>query len=183
MSQSCVVVGVDGGGTKTHCSVVDVETEKVLGTGVAGCSNQNSVGKEKAKEAVSEAIANALSTANLTHHNGMLFFLLFVFMAVVGICLGISGVDRPNDKIEVTGWIRDIFRENENLETIIGKGLLIYNDGVTAMSSGTFGNLKDCMVIISGTGSICIATEDGENFVRTGGWGYASFFLFDYYIF
>jgi N-acetylglucosamine kinase-like BadF-type ATPase len=67
---SRVVVGVDGGGTKTHCSVIDFETEAVLGTGVSSCSNQNSVGKEKAKEAVSNAIFQALSAANLTVRNG-----------------------------------------------------------------------------------------------------------------
>jgi N-acetylglucosamine kinase-like BadF-type ATPase len=39
------------------------------------------------------------------------------------------------------------------------------------MASGTLGILNDGMVIISGTGSICLATKTGDEFARTGGWG------------
>jgi N-acetylglucosamine kinase-like BadF-type ATPase len=101
----------------------------------------------------------------LTHHE------LLTFHSVAGVCLDLSGVDRPDDKKEVSGWIKDILCEHDGLNNVLENGLLIHNDGVTAMSSGTFGVLNDSMVIISGTGSICIATANGEEFVRTGGWG------------
>jgi len=154
-----VTVGVDGGGTKTHCSVIDIETEKLLGVGTSGCSNQNSVGKEKAKEAVEEAIKAALADAKRNMND------------VSGVCLGMSGVDRPDDKKQVTQWIQQIFAGNNNLDSLLKNGLLIHNDGVTAIASGTWGILTNSMVVISGTGSICIGSTNGDNFARTGGWG------------
>jgi N-acetylglucosamine kinase-like BadF-type ATPase len=42
-----VFLGVDGGGTKTIVSVLAPDRQ-VLGRGVGGCTNQNSVGKEAA---------------------------------------------------------------------------------------------------------------------------------------
>ncbi|KAL0490479.1 N-acetyl-D-glucosamine kinase [Acrasis kona] len=152
---SKVVVGVDGGGTKTHCSVIDYETQTLLGTGISSCSNQNSVGKEKAHQAIDAAIKSALENAKVDVSN------------VVGICLGISGVDRPDDVNTVKEWVKQIFGESFDVE----KSALVYNDGVTAIASGTKGSLEDAMVIISGTGSICIGSKNEKEFVRTGGWG------------
>jgi N-acetylglucosamine kinase-like BadF-type ATPase len=82
---------------------------------------------------------------------------------VVGISLGMSGVDRPEDKTTVLGWLEEYCGKKESIE------FRVSNDAFTAISSGTLGILNG-MVIIAGTGSICIGT-DGTNSVRVGGWG------------
>ena len=83
---------------------------------------------------------------------------------MVGISLGMSGVDRPEDKTTVLGWLEEYCGKKESIE------FRVSNDAFTAISSGTLGILNG-MVIIAGTGSICIGT-DGTNSVRVGGWGF-----------
>src|SRR3954452_5734129 len=59
-----VVVGVDGGGTKTHAVVVD-DRGTPLGAGVAGPSNWESVGISGARRAITAAVEGALGRADL----------------------------------------------------------------------------------------------------------------------
>ena len=46
----------------------------------------------------------------------------------------------------------------------------VTNDAYGALASGTEGYLDDSLVLICGTGSICVGFKDGDVF-RTGGWG------------
>lgn len=42
-------IGVDGGGTKTTFSLIDVESKSLIATAKTECTNHNSVGTDKAK--------------------------------------------------------------------------------------------------------------------------------------
>ena len=62
-----VVLGVDGGGTKTHAVVADT-TGAVLGFATTGGSNWEMVGLDGAGASVSEAAIGALRAAIVDAH-------------------------------------------------------------------------------------------------------------------
>ncbi|KAK9843693.1 hypothetical protein WJX81_002676 [Elliptochloris bilobata] len=59
-----VIVGVDGGGTKTGVSILDAATKELLAQTVAGSTNWNSVGKEPAFLTLRRAVLCALTAAS-----------------------------------------------------------------------------------------------------------------------
>jgi N-acetylglucosamine kinase-like BadF-type ATPase len=82
-----VVVGIDGGATKTACVVLPPGsvTGEAAGQGLASSSNKNSVGKDKAEAAVAEAVDQALSQAGKARSD------------VSCIVIGMSGCDTAED--------------------------------------------------------------------------------------
>jgi len=80
---------------------------------------------------------------------------------VSGICLGMAGVDRPEDKIKLEKWIREIL-PNPALKVKID------NDAIIALVSGT--KKLHGIVVIAGTGSIVVGVNKGV-VSRAGGWG------------
>jgi hypothetical protein len=92
------------------------EEKKVVGEGSSGSTNFNSVGQEKANQHLREAILSALKAAGVPEDQGWslgpttsaeaapfradvsLFLSLVATLPVAGICLSMSGVDRPADK-------------------------------------------------------------------------------------
>jgi N-acetylglucosamine kinase-like BadF-type ATPase len=163
-----IVIGIDGGATKTECSIINIRTREVLSVSTSGSSNKNSVGNEVAKNHLTQSMNEAMSIvrskfANETFH-------------LVGIGLGMSGVDRPHDKQLVKSWVPDILANltaNHGQVLTVSNNIIVdvHNDAISALASGTLGNLKDALVVISGTGMIVTGSSDGVQFVRTGGWG------------
>jgi N-acetylglucosamine kinase-like BadF-type ATPase len=90
-----------------------------------------------------------------------------------------SGVDRYPDKIKVASWVQEMFpqlkhnyTESETQSQNNNNTLLIENDAVAALASGTNGKLHG-VVVISGTGMIVLGyAKDGVTHKRSGGWGY-----------
>ena len=66
-------------------------------------------------------------------------------------CLGLSGVDRAPDVILVQGWMRRLKDAGDIPEDC---QIIIHNDAVAALASGTMGVLEG-VVVISGTGKGC----------------------------
>jgi len=141
-------IGIDGGGTKTTTVLVD-DKNNSLAESKSGGSNWNSVGDQEAHKNLKEGILAVLSSANKKQEE------------VQGICLGMAGVDRPQDKEKLDKWVRQIL-PNKDLK------VRIENDGVIALVSGT--KKLHGIVVISGTGSIVIAANNGV-VTRAGGWG------------
>ena len=79
-----IVVGVDGGGTKTAAAVVGDDLG-VIGSGVAGPSNYRSVGVEASGANIAEAITSALTAARAT------------LDSLDAICLCLAGFDTELD--------------------------------------------------------------------------------------
>ncbi|KAL9642241.1 hypothetical protein ABK040_007241 [Willaertia magna] len=150
-----VTIGVDGGGTGTTIVVIDNENKQVLIRKNYGPCNKNSIGNDKAKKVLQEGIIDILTSIQLTIEN------------VKAICLGLSGVDRSDDIQLVKEWMNELLLEN-NKECKV----YIFNDAIAAICSGTLGKLENSMCLIAGTGSICLGTNNnGESFIRSGGWG------------
>ncbi|KAI0507397.1 hypothetical protein KFK09_013522 [Dendrobium nobile] len=154
-SPAGVILGLDGGTTSTVCICMlasasisfggggeAAESLPILSRASAGCSNFNSVGEAAAKETLEKVMVEALSMA---HSN---------CSAVRAICLAVSGVNHPSDQQKILEWVRDLFPCSVKI--------IIENDAVAAMASGTLGKLHGC-VLIAGTGCIAYGfCEDGR---------------------
>jgi len=142
------VLGIDGGGTKTACVILD-HRKNVIGQGRAASSNRNSVGDEVARAHVTRAIHDALAAANLQTSD------------IQAMCAGMAGVDRPLERSIIHGWFTELFP---------GIPVLIHNDALIALASGTGGELYG-VVVISGTGMIVYGIDANGQTRRAGGWG------------
>ena len=142
-----VVLGVDGGASNTVCVCIPAampfaDPLPVLARAVAGCSNQNSVGEDKARETLERVMAQALHKARRRRSN------------VCAVCLAVAGVNHPIDQHRMLDWLREIFPSHVKL--------FVENDAVAALASGTMGKLHGC-VLIAGTGTIAYGfTSDGR---------------------
>jgi N-acetylglucosamine kinase-like BadF-type ATPase len=144
-----LAVGVDGGGTKCRAVVLD-GSGKQLGEKVGESSNTKSIGEDKANENLRSTIEGALSAAGKS------------FSDVGSICLGMAGVDRPADKAILEKFVRTFLPQKDLI-------ILIENDGIVALASGTGGILSG-VVVISGTGTITYGVLGNER-LRCQGWG------------
>lgn len=154
-----LILGLDGGSTKTACVAVDAATAllapedatavPVLGHSVTGASNWNSVGPEIAFANLSQALHQAAQDAGGTLEH------------VVAVCVGMSGVDRPEDRARAAAWLNTL---------LPGRVHVIENDGVVALACGTGGE-RYGVVIVSGTGMIALGFNRAGQRVRAGGWG------------
>ncbi len=142
------VIGIDGGGTKTACVVMD-EKEYIWAQVRAGSSNRNSVGDERAKANLTEAIDNALRVAGRERSE------------ISAICLGMAGADRPADRALIHQWVEEIL---PNVHATI------HNDALIALASGTGGSLYG-VAVISGTGMLVYGINEAGQSQRAGGWG------------
>jgi N-acetylglucosamine kinase-like BadF-type ATPase len=77
------------------------------------------------------------------------------------ICLGIAGVDRPDDGAIMRGIMRRIGYKAR---------ALIVNDALVALTAGA--DSGPGIVVICGTGSICYGRDNAGRAARSGGWGY-----------
>ncbi|HEY0079966.1 MAG TPA: BadF/BadG/BcrA/BcrD ATPase family protein [Pyrinomonadaceae bacterium] len=141
-----LVIGVDGGGTKTRAIVVD-ERERVLGEGAAGPSNPLRVGVSTAVSAIREAIDRACAAAHTSR------------MEIVSAEIGLAGARRAD--------LRERMRE-ELLSLGIG-ALEVVSDADIALYGATEG--KPGLVVIAGTGSICCGSNARGRHACAGGWG------------
>lgn len=143
-----LALGVDGGGTKTLCVVMDAQ-QRLLGQAQVGSTNHHSIGAEGARGNLALAITSALADAGSA------------LGAVGAICVGMSGVGRVEDRRLVQSWLHDLLPDVP---------MVIHSDAVIALASGTGGQLYG-VVVISGTGMIVYGLDHEGREQRAGGWG------------
>lgn len=148
MMKKSFVLGIDGGGSKTTAVLMENQ-DTVRGRARAGSTNWNSVGIEAAHSQLQSVISATLLDGGISAEQ------------VRAVCLGASGVDRPHDRARVTGWLRELLPQAK---------MLVHNDAVIALASGTGGEVYG-IVLISGTGMICYGFDRAGNRERAGGWG------------
>jgi N-acetylglucosamine kinase-like BadF-type ATPase len=131
-----LVLGIDGGGTKTHALVAD-ETGTVLGHATDGPSNWEAVGLRGAGDSLREAVSKVLAAAERPVAD------------VSGSVFGLSGID----------WPSDIPRLESVIEPLGLNGpCRILNDSAIALRAGT---ARPGVVVIAGTGMV-VAGRDAE---------------------
>lgn len=167
VAPTAVVIGVDGGSTHTCAVVIDGATKQCIGRGERGSCNQNSVGEAVARQNIHGAIRDALASARIgggdgVGGEGVEGGYIASIDCVRGVCLGLSGVDRPPDVALVETWMRQLKAPAAPAAPAQGKSpaclpvdceVIIHNDAVAALASGTLGALEG-VVVISGTGMI-----------------------------
>ncbi len=140
-------LGVDGGGTKTNVAIMN-EAREIVAEGSGGPSNPLRVGVETAVANIAKAIDVACDIDGVSRGD------------IVAATLGIAGVRRQD--------IRERMRESFAMRFRVRKTLVL-TDADIALYGTTLG--KAGLVVIAGTGSICIGVNDeGEKFIA-GGWG------------
>jgi glucosamine kinase len=139
------VLGIDAGGTKTVCQLAD-ERGTVIAESRGVGANLQAVGELEVEKVLHQVMEKALEDVDIVPD---------------GICLGIAGVDRPDDAAVVRGIMKRIGYKAR---------VLVVNDALVALESGAPG--QPGIVIISGTGSISYGRNAAGMAARSGGWGY-----------
>ncbi|MFH7027886.1 MAG: N-acetylglucosamine kinase [Heteroscytonema crispum UTEX LB 1556] len=177
------VLGIDGGGSKTVCVLMD-KTGKVLGRGEAGASNYQSIGIKAARESIESAIYGAVKDT----------------VTVKAICLGLAGVGRPADIEVIKSLVQELqkskilpinwalqasntppqpsssdlsggfLRSNFSPQARREPNIVICNDALIALVGGIGDDVG--IVVAAGTGSIVFGRNHRGEIKRVGGWGY-----------
>jgi N-acetylglucosamine kinase-like BadF-type ATPase len=140
-------LGVDGGGTKTHVALMNGDGW-VTCEGVAGPSNPLRVGVETAVSNILKAINEACDTAEISRGD------------IVAATLGLAGVRRA----DLRQRIRDSFMQRLRVPRAE-----VVTDAEIALYATTLG--KSGLVVIAGTGSVCLGKNDKGKTAIAGGWG------------
>jgi N-acetylglucosamine kinase-like BadF-type ATPase len=141
-----IVLGVDGGGTKTHAVITDVR-RRVMGEGTSGPSNPLRVGIINAATAIREAIDRACAEARVQRAD------------IVAAEIGLAGVRRGDLRL----------RMREALSDLGIHSIEVVTDADIALFGATDG--QPGLVIIAGTGSVCCGINAQGKRVYAGGWG------------
>jgi len=143
-----MVLGVDGGSSKTVALLAD-EDGIILGKGSSGPSNFYTAGRQVSQQAIADAVRAAFIQANLPQE------------PVSMMSLGLGGVDRPEERSQVTNWLTDRgFAQDCMVENDVF--LLLWCGRMQGWGVG----------LIAGTGSIAVGRNRNGKTVRAGGWGY-----------
>lgn len=156
MTTADLLIGVDGGGSKTQAVAADLEG-RVLARGLGGASNHKRVGLEKACEAIASAVDGALGPV-LSGKTPVRP--LWRSGRVAAACFGLSGVDSPEDQAAYTSWAR-----TQGFAPVFS----VVNDTELILAAGTPEGWG--VAVISGTGSNCIARSPKGQTLHVGGWG------------
>ena len=139
------VLGIDVGGTKTVCLLGD-EEGRVLSTAKGPGANLQAVGELQLEKVLHTVMEETVAQQAAVP---------------AAICLGIAGVDRPDDAIVVRGIMGRIGYKAR---------ILVVNDALIALQAGI--GAAPGIVIVSGTGSIAYGCDRHGYAARAGGWGY-----------
>jgi len=156
-----LILGLDGGGSKTLALLADA-TGRVLGRGTSGSSNYQNIGAEAAWAALDGAIAAAFAdTCTCTKPQVQCRCAGRSPGPLAAVCLGLAGVDRPEDRTLFEGWAAERFG---------GAPVVIANDAELVLAAGTPDDWG--VAVISGTGSIVFGRHPSGKMARAGGWGH-----------
>ncbi|MEG4496805.1 BadF/BadG/BcrA/BcrD ATPase family protein [Microcoleus sp. F10-C6] len=156
------VFGIDGGGTKTICLLMD-ENHLVLGRGEAGPSNYQTLGIETTKKSIQLAIERAVLSAKIETTSNL---------NIEAIGLGLAGVGRQKD-IEILQFLVQNLQLTNTLpvtRSFLPRNIVICSDCAIALVGGT--GYPVGITVISGTGSIVFGQNSQGKTKRVGGWGY-----------
>lgn len=139
------VLGIDAGGTKTVCQLAD-EREQILAEARGGGANLQASGELEVEKVLHDVMEEAIGDHDVRP---------------AAICLGIAGVDRPEDSRVIRGIMKRIGYKAR---------VLVVNDALVALEAGA--PARSGVVVIAGTGSIAYGRNDRNEAARAGGWGY-----------
>jgi glucosamine kinase len=140
-----VVLGIDGGGTKTKCAIA--RDGIVLGSATTGASNLVRVAEKDVRAALHGAIRSACEVTGIAPDQ------------IEAACVGIGGASRENVATRIQAMIAEILKCPVE---VIGDMQVAYD---AAMHGGPG------VIVIAGTGSIAYGCNEQGDTARAGGWG------------
>lgn len=140
-------LGVDIGGTKSHCMVAS-ETGKVVGFGRSGGGNWADSGWGELRQALTEAVGKALDEAGFSPGQ------------ISGAGFGIAEYDWPEDREPISRMIDSLG---------VGEPYALVNDALIALRAGTENGWG--VVVIAGTGTNCRGRDKNGREGRVTGMG------------
>ena len=142
-----IVIGIDGGGSKTRAMVAD-EHGGMIGDVVGPPSAVRPGRVEESAAVIAEVVRDALASCEMTH----------VVPRVL--CVGVAGVGREPERQEL--WQALVSRE-------IADEIVIHSDFAVALDDA-FGDGPG-VLLVSGTGSVAFGRSPAGTTARCGGWG------------
>jgi N-acetylmuramic acid 6-phosphate etherase len=147
MSNAPLVLGIDGGGTKTVACLAS--GDEILGRGSAGPGNPRAAGFETAQANIAAAIAAAFAAARLPQ------------TAVAAACFGLAGAGRASEQEQIAAWA---------VTRGIARQVKVTGDAEPILAAASSENAG--VVLICGTGSLAWGRNAAGETARCGGWGY-----------
>lgn len=141
------LLGIDGGGTKTHAVITD-STRRILGEGFSGAANPLRVGLADAVTHVDQAVAEACAQAGIELGD------------IDSACAAIAGINHPIHYHTMKDALDEALRI---------AGLELVTDARAALEGALDG--KPGIVVIAGTGSIALGINEAGQQARAGGFG------------
>lgn len=142
-----IVIGIDGGGSKTHAMVAD-ETGRVIGETVGPGSAVRPGQAEHSANVIADVVRDALASCDMTH------------VTPRALCVGVAGAGREAERQEL--WQALVGRE-------LATELVVHSDFSIALDDA-FGDGPG-ILLISGTGSVAFGRGPAGATARCGGWG------------
>jgi N-acetylglucosamine kinase-like BadF-type ATPase len=139
------VLGIDAGGTKTMCLLADGDG-RIIGEARGGGANLQASGELEVEKVLHQVMDAAIGERDVRP---------------TAICLGIAGVDRPDDTAAVHSIMRRIGAKAQ---------VVVVNDALVALVAGA--GDSPGVVVVAGTGSIAYGRDAAGRAARAGGWGY-----------
>ena len=166
MPRSQLLLGVDGGGSKTVAWLATGdpgESPRTLGRGAAGPSNPLAVGFDTALANLDTAIDAAFRDAQSAR------------CRVAAATLGLAGSDRGTVREKVEQWACGEFREASGeyrgaSDRQLAERVVIVHDAALVLAAAV-GNSSG-IALISGTGSLVFGRDTAGRTARAGGWGW-----------
>lgn len=144
---STIVIGIDGGGTRTRAMVAD-ETGREIVT-VDGEGSAVRPGEaERSAEIIASLVREALSAANMAHLTPKI------------LCVGVAGVGRDEERTALWSALESRALADE---VVVQADALIALDDAFVEGPG--------ILLIAGTGSVAFGRGPTGAFARCGGWG------------
>jgi N-acetylglucosamine kinase-like BadF-type ATPase len=140
-------LGFDGGGTKTQAALLD-PTGACVALGHAGPSNPLRAGFEAAQAALDAAAQEALDAARIPR------------TSVQGVCAGVAGAGRARVVKRIMAHL---------VEQFPAADVHVTTDAEVALEAAA--GPRAGVVLISGTGSICLGRDATGRMARAGGYG------------
>ena len=150
MQSTNLVLGIDGGGTKTLAWLASKETGAApVGIGLGGPGNFQAVGIEAALANLDASVEAAFADATIERG------------PVAAAVLGLAGSDREENRRILDDWAatRQLARK-----------FRVVNDALPIIAAGSPESWG--VGLISGTGSFCFGQAPDGRSARSGGWGY-----------
>ncbi|MCG8650646.1 MAG: N-acetylglucosamine kinase [Pirellulales bacterium] len=146
-----LVLGIDGGGTKTEVWLAyrsQPQQNGVVGKGRGQTSNPRSVTFDQAIGHLDQAIDAAFANAGLPRR------------CVAAACIGLAGADRDEEQQRLRTWAHQV-----NL----AQKITLTNDALPLLHAAAPDGVG--IALIAGTGSLCLGRNPDGRLHRCGGWG------------